>query len=367
MDISSALVQEEKGKNGKVMPVVGGTPGADEDASGADADSSGALVTALAALHRTSQPDAAPAPMVHGTSDAMEASAAGRASSGGGALGVACSWSPVTQRRYIGLSLEWALPADMDVESDSLRCCGANRFVAMALWRLACLRRYNGSVSFVRATGPGLETFTEQASQPLSGRDPRVATPPGWMTDEAAAVACGDAAAAAALAAQTVLRASGSDEVTGPLFSHLHTGGASSPADGASGAAKSDASPPAATEGWETYEGEFTYFWSYHMAHQSIDVSSAPFSSPSDGIIWLGLIRGRDEAGCCAVTGVLLDLDGHGSAMRHKCAELIPVRAFRLDPEAPKWQGHVAVDGEEVPYGPVQCEVHRGLGRLIGV
>jgi len=51
--------------------------------------------------------------------------------------------------------LSWGLVSDVDVESEACRCCGAVRFVCWTLWRLMCLRRYPGKVSYKLQDGGG--------------------------------------------------------------------------------------------------------------------------------------------------------------------------------------------------------------------
>ena len=51
------------------------------------------------------------------------------------------------------LSLSWALVADIDIESEALRCLGGSRFTVQALVRCAALRRYNGSLVFRSPVG----------------------------------------------------------------------------------------------------------------------------------------------------------------------------------------------------------------------
>ncbi|KAA0170667.1 hypothetical protein FNF27_06555 [Cafeteria roenbergensis] len=277
----------------------------------------------------------------------------------------------INERRFMVLSGEWALPADLDLESESLRCLGAQRFVAAALLRLVCLRRYRGTISFVRARGPGLEALQRAATGPApGGAAAAVPAPLAWMADEGAAVAAGDALAAAAAAAEA--GSVGSSPPSGAPLRHLRPfaaasggGGALAAASGGGGASKAGDASAADGGEWETWEGEWTYLWSMQLPHQSWDVSSVPFARPGDGIVWLALMRGRDEASCCATTCALLDLDGVGSASRHDCLHLIPCAAFKVDPELPPWTRNVALDGERVPYGPFQCEVHRGLARIL--
>ncbi|KAJ8600026.1 hypothetical protein CTAYLR_001885 [Chrysophaeum taylorii] len=47
------------------------------------------------------------------------------------------------------LSIEWAIIADIDLGSDSLRCLGDARFTLAAIYRLLCLRKYCGTLSYL--------------------------------------------------------------------------------------------------------------------------------------------------------------------------------------------------------------------------
>jgi len=56
---------------------------------------------------------------------------------------------------------------------------------------------------------------------------------------------------------------------------------------------------------------------------------------------------------------------GLSSGTHLNCAhvEVLPVTAFRLEPETPG--SYVTVDGEVVEYGPIQAEVMPGLARVL--
>lgn len=47
------------------------------------------------------------------------------------------------------LSIEWAFLADVDLGSESLRCLGDLRFHLAAVYRICCLRRYEGRLSYL--------------------------------------------------------------------------------------------------------------------------------------------------------------------------------------------------------------------------
>lgn len=66
---------------------------------------------------------------------------------------------------YSFLCLEWALFADIDIESEWLRCCGAARFTFWGVWRImCCLRRYHGTFSYLPEGRDGEKTEESDVS-----------------------------------------------------------------------------------------------------------------------------------------------------------------------------------------------------------
>ena len=59
---------------------------------------------------------------------------------------------------------------------------------------------------------------------------------------------------------------------------------------------------------------------------------------------------------------MLLNMES-GAHIHSPIVETIPVRALRIEPSSPG--GYITVDGEVVPYGPVQAEVLPSGGRLL--
>lgn len=58
------------------------------------------------------------------------------------------------------LSFEWAMLADIDLGSESLRCIGSARFQLAALYRICCLRPYRGRLAYLPATDATNESKT---------------------------------------------------------------------------------------------------------------------------------------------------------------------------------------------------------------
>ena len=49
---------------------------------------------------------------------------------------------------YSFLSLEWAIIADVDMNSEFLRCIGGLRFEVYAVWRTIKMKRYRGKITY---------------------------------------------------------------------------------------------------------------------------------------------------------------------------------------------------------------------------
>uniref|UniRef100_A0A8C6TFP8 sphingosine kinase n=1 Tax=Neogobius melanostomus TaxID=47308 RepID=A0A8C6TFP8_9GOBI len=93
---------------------------------------------------------------------------------------------------------------------------------------------------------------------------------------------------------------------------------------------------PLPTQDWVTIEGDFVLVLALYQSHLGADLHAAPQARFDDGLIHLTFVR----AGISRAT--LLRLH-------------ITCRAFRLQPLSPR--GTLTVDGELVPYGPLQAQV----------
>ena len=53
-----------------------------------------------------------------------------------------------TKKIYSFLSVAWAIIADCDINSEAIRCVGSARFTIWGVWRVLCMRRYLGKLSY---------------------------------------------------------------------------------------------------------------------------------------------------------------------------------------------------------------------------
>ena len=226
-------------------------------------------------------------------------------------------------RHWSFLSLEWALPADLDLESEFLRCLGSARFDAYAMVRIASLRRYRGRFSYVPAPPSG----SRRARSPINDDDANGPVAPL------------------------------------PALRHL---------------VPFNETPPATK--WKTTEGTFIFLWATNTSHQAIGISTCSTTRHDSGAWTVVLMRDMSK---CSLVSTMLSLDTEGSLAKQSCVETFDVVAWRLEPEvngviggtttavtaaaaaaAHKGPGCVALDGERLAYGPVQAEVHEKLLRV---
>lgn len=81
----------------------------------------------------------------------------------------------------------------------------------------------------------------------------------------------------------------------------------------------------------------------------------------SRDIIWFKRFTFRNFVHNFSIFQLLLGIDG--SHLNLPGVEYIPVEALRIEPLCPK--GFMTVDGEVVPWGPLQCEVLARKGRIM--
>lgn len=104
-------------------------------------------------------------------------------------------------------------------------------------------------------------------------------------------------------------------------------------------------------------------------SHLAIGMNMAPGAAHDDGSLRLSFVR---QSNSCQMIGLLLSLDDKGTLItaNQPFVETHDVLAFRLEPDADDplaRYGHITLDGEVLPYGPIQGQVHAGLLRVFGV
>ncbi|XP_068616586.1 sphingosine kinase 2 [Brachionichthys hirsutus] len=119
---------------------------------------------------------------------------------------------------------------------------------------------------------------------------------------------------------------------------------------------------PLPTRDWVTIEGDFVLVLALYQTHLGADLHAAPQAKFDDGLIHLTFVR----AGISRATLLRLFFAmerGTHHAVSSPYVSHVSCRAFRLQPLSTR--GTLTVDGELVPYGPLQAQVHPSMARLI--
>ncbi|KAJ8354877.1 hypothetical protein SKAU_G00224440 [Synaphobranchus kaupii] len=119
---------------------------------------------------------------------------------------------------------------------------------------------------------------------------------------------------------------------------------------------------PLPTRDWVTIEGDFVLVLAIYQTHLGADLHAAPQARFDDGLIHLTFVRAGISRATLLRLFLAMERGAHLS-LSSPYVSHVPARAFRLQPLSPR--GTLTVDGELVPYGPLQAQVHPSMARLI--
>ncbi|XP_061814027.2 sphingosine kinase 2 [Nerophis lumbriciformis] len=119
---------------------------------------------------------------------------------------------------------------------------------------------------------------------------------------------------------------------------------------------------PLPTRDWVTIEGDFVLVLALYQSHLGADLHAAPQARFDDGLIHLTFVRAGISRATLLRLFFAMERGTHHSVSSPYVSH-ISCRAFRLQPLSTR--GTLTVDGELVPYGPLQAQVHPSLARLI--
>ncbi|XP_013889832.1 sphingosine kinase 2 [Austrofundulus limnaeus] len=119
---------------------------------------------------------------------------------------------------------------------------------------------------------------------------------------------------------------------------------------------------PIPTRDWVTVEGDFVLVLALYQTHLGADLHAAPQAMFDDGLIHLTFVRAGISRATLLRLFFAMERGTHHSVSSPYVSH-VTCKAFRLQPLSTK--GTLTVDGELVPYGPLQAQVHPSLARLI--
>ena len=208
------------------------------------------------------------------------------------------------EKFYSFLSFEWALIANIDIESEQFRCLGGARFTFSAIKRILCSRqKWQGKFSFL----------------PEDGETP----PPEYSSTKI------DTGGESHLRPSMDLLPS----LSGPI-----------------------------PDTWKTIEGYFGIFWAISPSHAAGDAIVYPDAKYDDGYMYCMFAEGN--LSMSDMISILLKLED-GSYLSHKKISVVRTRAFQL--ESANGCDLMAVDGELWNTATTQVQLHRQLGQIISL
>lgn len=111
---------------------------------------------------------------------------------------------------------------------------------------------------------------------------------------------------------------------------------------------------PIPTRDWVTIEGDFVLVLALYQTHLGADLHAAPQAMFDDGLIHLTFVRAGISRATLLRLFFAMERGTHLSVSSPYVSH-VTCKAFRLQPLSTK--GTLTVDGELVPYGPLQAQV----------
>ena len=215
------------------------------------------------------------------------------------------------------LSVGWGFFADCDIESEAIRFLGEPRFALWAFLRVASLRHYRAKLSYKRAK-PRVSQKSFRSSSAPTGEDSAASGSWRELNDYPSA----DSA--------RVNLPVDSGDFDLPPFDQPLTG-----------------------DEWTVREDEFVMVYAINTAYIGATLFIAPKAKLDDGVIWLLVIR--KGVSKMELFDILFSIE-NGEHVGKPGVELVPVSAFRLEPDLSQ-KGHITLDGELLPYEPIQVQI----------
>lgn len=119
---------------------------------------------------------------------------------------------------------------------------------------------------------------------------------------------------------------------------------------------------PLPTRDWITIEGDFVLVLALYQTHLGADLFAAPQARFDDGLIHLTFVRAGISRATLLRLFFAMERGTHHSVSSPYVSH-VTCKAFRLQPLSAR--GTLTVDGELVPYGPLQAQIHPSMARLI--
>ncbi|KAJ8955775.1 hypothetical protein NQ317_018948 [Molorchus minor] len=260
------------------------------------------------------------------------------------------------------LSVGWGLLSDIDIESERLRMLGGQRFTVWSVARLIGLRSYGGKLWYLPTDVPltiPKEHFSYQ-SNPGSNLDLPAEVHLETQTGRERV----DSWYSANSRKSMYFSATGSSyqSTTDSLIGDSSHGRDRPVVHGPASQIPCLTAPLPTS--WKCISGRFVMVHASYQSHLGEDCLFAPEARLNDGKIWLLIVRAGATRSQLLHFLLGLSTGAHASTQTEAPIELIPVNAFRIEPDMTE-SGYMTVDGEHVQYGCIQAEIFPELGRVM--
>lgn len=209
------------------------------------------------------------------------------------------------------LSLGWGLISDVDLLSESMRCLGELRLYLAAVYFISAKRSYKGALHML---------LMSDSSDNLTGND------------------------------SIDLNIVGSAAIRLPELHEPFTKENIQTLNNTNNNNKKNVSCS-----MKKIEGEFILVWVVQTSHAAATMHSGPGIELDDGVFTIYVVRSMSR---CELLQLLIDIDA-GDHVKHDKVEVFKALAYRIEPETEDngLMGLYSLDGELVPYGPIQAAV----------
>lgn len=119
---------------------------------------------------------------------------------------------------------------------------------------------------------------------------------------------------------------------------------------------------PLPTKDWVTIEGDFVLVLALYQSHLGADLYAAPQARFDDGLIHLTFVRAGISRATLLRLFFAMERGTHHSVSSPYVSH-VTCKAFRLQPLSTR--GTLTVDGELVPYGPLQAQVRTAIHSIL--
>ena len=249
-------------------------------------------------------------------------------------------------KKYFTLLFDWGMIADIDIESEKYRRLGETRFIIGALSCILKKRIYHGKVSYLPK-----ETNTDDLEL----------LPNGSSTTQTVEIPnhCNESNDKPL----SMEHSSGTTDDTDDSAKHLESPKGDSSTNGPPTSLINHSLSDPVPSNWVVMDdNDFL-----NVNCTTIPLMAHDFFATKQAHVGCGTIYlVYTEAGGTRRMDLLKMMDkiAKGSHTEMNMVHVVEAKAFRVEPaDSP---GLMTVDGEEMPYGPLQAQIHPQMGRVLG-